>query len=75
MKHAHRCRSCVHYDLPAIQSRSGAVLSNKTARCLFDLEPLFAQFPSSYTGAKATRSLNWMGPMDGMACPQWELRK
>ena len=30
-----RCRDCKLYDLDAVRSKSGAVLSNRAARCLW----------------------------------------
>lgn len=30
-----RCRDCKLYDLEAVKSKSGAILSNRVARCLW----------------------------------------
>lgn len=76
VKFPNRCRSCKHFDLAAVQSKAGAVLPNKAARCLFDVEPILAQLPESVSWRDriSNRVKLYRQPTDGATCPQWEAR-
>lgn len=64
-----RCRDCKLYDLEAVKSKSGAVLSSRVAKCLWVSKEVW---PVSVLGDGwrnrrpiATR----MSPNDGERCP------
>lgn len=83
-KHAHKCRSCVHFDLPAVLSSSGQVLAHRVGRCQWkpaknirEVMPvsviadyMFGALASAYHN-EPQRS---MEPNDGHNCSQWEQR-
>lgn len=83
-KHLNCCRSCRHFDLPAVLNRVGAVMANTTARCLWTPpEPLNLKLPESVTQYhSAQQAIDTLsnkhqvrrGPNDGATCPCWELR-
>lgn len=68
-----RCRDCKLYDLDATRSKSGAILSNRCARCLWESKEAW---PLS-----TTRSLNrrpyagFMKPNEGERCPCFQKRE
>ena len=62
-----RCRDCAHYDLQAVLSKNGRVLSNRVARCLWVSTEVW---PSSVIGRWNTRrpTACSMEPNDGADC-------
>lgn len=60
------CRDCKLYDLDAVKNARGAVMKNKTARCLWVSTEVW---PASVRSPFNTRpSASWMEPDDGARC-------
>jgi hypothetical protein len=63
------CRDCKLYDLDGVRSKSGAILRNRTARCLWQSTEVW---PASVIEALARRpSVGRMGPDDGQGCKRF----
>ena len=63
-----RCRDCKLYDLDAVRSKSGAVLSNRMARCLWVSTEVW---PES-VGWRVERAAGGvMAPNDGQLCQRF----
>lgn len=58
-----RCRDCASYDLSAVLSSNGRVLTQKVARCRFEVV-----YPASVTEWNRRRP-GYMQPNDGAGCP------
>lgn len=58
------CRHCVLYDLDATKNAKGAVLRNRTARCLWKSTE---EWPASVYAARPHPS--FMEPDEGKDCP------
>ena len=61
-----RCRDCSLYDLAAVLSSNGRVLSSRAARCKWvSTEPL----PLSVRSHQTRVAADYMEPNDGDGCP------
>jgi hypothetical protein len=63
-----RCRDCSLYDLDATRSKSGAVLTNRAARCLWKSTETY---PLSVRDADRRPIAGWMRPNDGDRCKRF----
>lgn len=62
-----KCRECALYDLDAVRSKSGAVLSHKAARCLWVSKEVW---PASVSTSFTSRpKAGHMQPNDDGRCP------
>ncbi len=74
-KHDNRCRSCKHYNLPAVLNAAGAVIPSRSAKCLW-------VYPKEWELPQSIRLDNWsrlptpghMEPNSGVNCKVWERR-
>ena len=69
------CRECKLFDLDAVRSKSGAILSSRSARCLWESKE---QWPVSVTRAGiggARPKPGWVQATDGNRCPCFQKRK
>ncbi len=63
------CRACKLYDLDAVKSASGAVLSNRVGQCLWKSTEVW---PASVWGSINRRpTAGYMGPNDGDRCQRF----
>lgn len=64
-----RCRDCTLYDLDAVRSKSGSVLSHKVGRCLWVSTETW---PASVALSMNSRPRpNYMQPNDGDRCQRF----
>jgi hypothetical protein len=63
-----RCRDCKLYDLQAVKSASGAVLSHKAARCLWKSTE---QWPVSVSERTARPTPHMMPPNEDHRCQRF----
>jgi hypothetical protein len=61
-----RCRDCKFYDLDAVRSKSGAILSNRAARCLWQSTEVWPISVASSLNRRPTPS--HMEPNEGAQC-------
>lgn len=61
-----KCRDCALYDLKAVLSANGRVLSNRTARCLWKSEETWPVSASEHLNRRPMASS--MEPNDGEGC-------
>lgn len=72
-KHANRCRTCVHYNLPAVTNAAGAVIGSKAAKCLWPMPDDI--YPASVPQWERQKvGPGYMQPNDGENCTKWEQR-
>lgn len=65
-----RCRDCKLYDLDAVKSKSGAVLSNRGAKCLWVSSEVYPV--SVNRGLSTSRpSAGWMEPNTVHRCQRF----
>jgi hypothetical protein len=64
-----RCRDCKLYDLDAVRSKSGAVLSNRAARCLWVSKEAWPV--SVNEGMNRRPQPSYMTPNDGERCQRF----
>ncbi len=63
------CRTCTFFDLERVKNRAGAVLSNKSSKCLWTLsEPVPTSVPSHHRAIHT----NYVGANDGTECPAYK---
>lgn len=67
-----RCKDCTLYDLDSVKSKSGAVLSNRAARCLWKSTEVF---PVSVMMRERRPSPGHMRPNEDHRCPRFIKRK
>jgi len=66
-----RCRDCALYDLDAVKNARGAVMSKRTARCLWVSKEVWpASVQEGALGAKRPIP-GRMEPNDGERCPRF----
>lgn len=68
-----RCRDCALYDLQAVLSKNGRVMTNWSARCLWkSIEP----WPNSVTNGhgQSRAKAGSCQPNDGAGCPCFTLK-
>lgn len=65
-----RCRDCKLYDLDAVKSKSGAVLGNRIAKCLWVSTEVL---PVSVMRGTTVRKLEggWMEPNEDHRCQRF----
>ena len=64
-----RCRDCKLYDLDAVRSKSGAVLSNRVARCLWVSTEVWPASASEHLNSRP--QVGYMAPNDGQRCQRF----
>ena len=64
-----KCRDCKLYDLDATRSKSGAILSNRAARCLWVSTETYPASVPEHLNKRPVAS--WMGPNDGDRCKRF----
>ena len=67
-----RCRDCTLYDLEAVQSKSGAVLSSRSGQCLWVSTEVY---PVSVHGHMRRVTAGWMAPNKQHRCPRFIKRE
>ena len=68
-----RCRDCKLYDLEAVKSKSGAILSTRAARCLWVSKEVW---PLSVTSTFNKRpTAGFMQPNEGERCQRFIKRE
>lgn len=69
-----RCRDCALYDLQAVLSKNGRVLTSHAARCLWaSVEVWPSSVPQGVWGAPRPTPRH-MEPNDGAGCPCFTLK-
>lgn len=68
-----RCRDCKLYDLDATRNARGAVLKNRTARCLWKSREQWPASVMDHLNRKPTAGR--MQPDDGERCPCFQKRE
>lgn len=64
-----RCRECKLYDLDAVRSKSGAVMSNRVARCLWKSTETWPASVPAWRGSRPEPM--HMQPNDGDRCQRF----
>lgn len=68
-----RCRDCTLFDLDAVRSKSGAVLSNRAARCLWKSTETWPASVSEHSNRRP--SPGYMRATDGDRCQRFIKRE
>lgn len=68
-----RCRDCKLYDLDAVRSKTGAVLSTKAARCLWKSTETWPA--SVFDHMNRRPQAGWMEPNGGDRCQRFIKRE
>jgi hypothetical protein len=64
-----RCRDCALYDLQAVLSKNGRVLSGRAARCLWVSTEVWPSSVSQGAWGQSRPRPRHMEPNDGAGCP------
>lgn len=67
-----RCRDCALYDLQAVLSKNGRVLSGRAARCLWTSKE---EWPSSVFSWDGRPRVGYMEPNSGAGCPCFTIKE
>ena len=64
------CRNCKHYDIDAVKSETGRVMSNRVASCKVPIPELPESIKKGIFRGSLSRS--YMQPNDGETCSGFE---
>jgi hypothetical protein len=70
-----RCRDCKLYDLDAVRSSSGRILSNRVAECRWEMPDIAwpESIVASYSGIPKPNR-RYMEPHEGESCAAFAIR-